>query len=383
MSGRGPLEVVENTGEGEALELSRAEHSVPEEASLPEESSLADELSTLGLDVGALIDAQAEKAEEPSSEPTLEEMPQAVEARLEDPELEELEAAPIEQQVDEEASAEGAGVGAAELTFDKIESRARKLSPEQARSIVESILFVADKPLGLEALRACTGLEAAAVKEACASLAEEGRAGRGVVLNEVAGGWQFRTSPANAEYVRRFLKVKPQRLTRAALETLAIVAYRQPVTRPEIEDVRAVDCGAVLKALLERQLVKIIGKKEEVGRPLLYGTTREFLEFFNLRDLASLPTLREFQELSEESRTIVEKETGEAPVPTTARMVAELRDDTFEQKLAESSAEADAALEDLETAMADSEAKSRQTTKVLDDAVRPASGEGNSEGEEE
>ena len=108
--------------------------------------------------------------------------------------------------------------------------------------------------------------------------------------------------------MRRFLRVKPQRLTRAALETLAIVAYRQPVTRPEVEEIRGVDCGAVMKALLERKLVKILGKKEEPGRPILYGTTREFLEFFALKDLASLPTLREFHELSEEHREIVEKE---------------------------------------------------------------------------
>src|SRR3954452_16248614 len=98
---------------------------------------------------------------------------------------------------------------------------------------------------------------------------------RGIVLAEVAGGWQFRTDSSVAEHVRRFLKVKPQRLTRAALETLAIIAYRQPVTRPEIEDIRGVDCGAVVKALLERRLLKILGKKEEPGRPMLYGTTCE------------------------------------------------------------------------------------------------------------
>ena len=93
-------------------------------------------------------------------------------------------------------------------------------------------------------------------------------------------------------FVRRLLGVKPQRLTRAALETLALVAYRQPVTRPEIEDVRGVDCGAVLKALLERRMLKIIGKKEEPGRPLLYGTTKEFLEVFGLKSLTSPRTLR-------------------------------------------------------------------------------------------
>src|SRR6202171_4214598 len=112
------------------------------------------------------------------------------------------------------------------------------------------------------------------------------------------------------------------RLTRAALETLAMVAYRQPVTRPELEELRGVDCGAVTRALLERKLVRILGKKDEPGRPLLYGTSKEFLELFNLRDLTQMPTLREFQELSEESRKIVEEETpASAAVPLAALAV--------------------------------------------------------------
>jgi segregation and condensation protein B len=120
-------------------------------------------------------------------------------------------------------------------------------------------------------------------------------------LCEVAGGWQFRTNPDNAEWVRKMLASKPVRLSRAALETLAVIAYRQPVTRAEIEDVRGVDSGGVLKLLLDRRLIKIIGKKEEIGRPSLYGTTKDFLEFFGLKDLTNLPTLREFHELTEES----------------------------------------------------------------------------------
>jgi segregation and condensation protein B len=100
------------------------------------------------------------------------------------------------------------------------------------------------------------------------------------------------------------------RLSRAMLETLAIVAYRQPVTRPEVDDIRGVDCGPVLKTLLDRGLVRIIGKKEEVGRPMLYGTTPEFLRIFNLRDLSELPTLREFYDLSAEDQSRVEAEHG-------------------------------------------------------------------------
>src|SRR5262249_42764759 len=222
----------------------------------------------------------------------------AVAAPPSEPELEEVEAAQIDDQAAEP-----------ELPFQELVHRARRLPAERIRSIVQSLLFVADKPLSVQQLQECTGIDRPALQQALAELAEAGREGAGgIVLAEVAGGWQLRTDPSSAEYVRRLLRVKPQRLTRAAVETLAIIAYRQPVTRPEIEDVRGVDSGAVVKALLERKLIKILGRKEEVGRPILYGTTREFLEFFGLRELASLPTLREFQELSQEHQELVEKE---------------------------------------------------------------------------
>src|SRR5438094_8571409 len=141
--------------------------------------------------------------------------------------------------------------------------------------------------------------------------------------------------------VRRMLQVTPLGLTGAALETLAIIAYRQLITRPEIEDLRGVDSGAVTKALLERKLIRILGKKDEPGRPLLYGTTKEFLELFNLRDLTQLPTLREFQELSEESRKIVEEE---APAPPIAGVTDLAQDPGAAEKLAQHTAESDAAL---------------------------------------
>lgn len=278
-----------------------------------------------------------------------------------------------EEEEEEEVAAEievPAPVGeAAEEAFDKLAAEARRYSPARVQRLLESILFVADKPLAEEAIRRNTGLELAVIREQLSALrARYCEECCGIVLHEVAGGWQFRTSPESAEAIRRFLKVKPQRLTRAALETLAIVAYRQPVTRPEIEDIRAVDSGAVLKALLERRLIKILGKREEAGRPLIYGTTREFLEFFNLRDLGSLPTLREFQELTKESEEVMEKELGPEAVPPkgVASIVDDLKDDAFEARLKESSAEADAALADLEQALADSEEASRETRQLLD-----------------
>ncbi len=172
-------------------------------------------------------------------------------------------------------------------------------------SIVESLLFASDKPLGLQQLGQLLGENDLVKVRAAVASVEEHYQTRGIQLHGVAGGWQFRTNADNASWVQRLLAQKPVRLTRAQLETLAIVAYRQPITRPEIDDIRGVDSGGTLKTLMDRALLRILGKKEEPGRPMLYGTTREFLEFFNLGDLKDLPTLREFHELSEEHQAQV------------------------------------------------------------------------------
>lgn len=175
------------------------------------------------------------------------------------------------------------------------DSTASGESPKRLRSILESLLFAAGDPISLGRFtQILTGYERREILHALNELAEEyRREERGFRLQEVAGGYQLRTARANAEMVKALLQQRPVRLTRAALETLAVVAYRQPVTRAEIEAIRGVDVDAVLATLLERRLVRVIGRKEVVGRPLLYGTTPEFLETFGLKDLASLPTLEE------------------------------------------------------------------------------------------
>ncbi|HZJ52728.1 MAG TPA: SMC-Scp complex subunit ScpB [Myxococcaceae bacterium] len=261
--------------------------------------------------------------------------------------------------------------------FERLVQRSRRLSPERVRTVVESLLFVTDKPVTLDQLHEATGVDRPRLQAALEQLGGIHRDGvSGIVLTEVAGGWQFRTDPDSGEFVRRFLRVKPHRLTRAALETLAIIAYRQPVTRPEIEDVRGVDSGAVVKALLERRLIKILGKKDEVGRPILYGTTREFLEFFALKDLSALPTLREFHELSEEHRTLVDKE---APAPEgPENLVEELADPSFGQGLEAAAPGAEEAMEALEQAMEEAEARSRAAAASLgteSTSPRPPAGE--------
>jgi segregation and condensation protein B len=197
---------------------------------------------------------------------------------------------------------------------------ARELSNAHLRGLLEALVFASDRPMKANEL---ARLASAPVKQVRAMLAElkASYAGRGLVLDEVAGGWLFRTSVQYAPFVRELAAERPVRLTRAQVETLAIVAYRQPITRPEIDDIRGVDSGATLKLLLERDLVRILGKKDEPGRPLLYGTTHQFLEFFGLKSLKDLPTLKEFTELSDESRRVAEAELGEV-LPEPAGLAA-------------------------------------------------------------
>jgi segregation and condensation protein B len=164
------------------------------------------------------------------------------------------------------------------------------------RQIVEAVLFAADEPLALERLKECAGLEDA--REARALLdglrAEYDASGRAFSLEEVAGGWQLLTRPAFAPHLARLKRrAEKARLTGAALETLAVIAYRQPVLRTDVEKIRGVACGDMLRALMERDLVRVAGRAEEPGAPLLYGTTPRFLAEFGLRSLKDLPTARD------------------------------------------------------------------------------------------
>jgi segregation and condensation protein B len=162
-------------------------------------------------------------------------------------------------------------------------------------AVIESMLLASGAPVPLarlvDALDGPDRREVAAALRALAASYE--REGRGLCLVYVAGGYQLRSAPEHARWVRRLLGGRPPRLSRPLLETLAIVAYRQPCTRPEIEAIRGVDADAVLASLVERRLVRILGRKDAPGRPILYGTTKEFLEVFDLPDLQALPPLGE------------------------------------------------------------------------------------------
>lgn len=170
--------------------------------------------------------------------------------------------------------------------------------------LVEALVFAADGPLKVERIAEVVDVPPAVVKEAIEALeADYAERPRGFFLQEVAGGYQLRTHPDYADYLRKLGRSRPFRFSRPALESLAIIAYRQPVTRAEIEYLRGVDSGSVLKTLLEKRLVRILGKKDVPGKPMIYGTTREFLELFGLPDLSSLPTLSEFSELAPDVET--------------------------------------------------------------------------------
>jgi segregation and condensation protein B len=170
----------------------------------------------------------------------------------------------------------------------------------EQRNIAEALILASPEPIPLARLaslipRCRPALARELVEELKAEYVQRGRA---FEIWEVAGGYQLRTLPAYAPYVQAAQPERPLRLSQAALETLAVVAYRQPVTRAEVEHVRGVDAGAVLRSLLERRLLRIAGHREVPGRPLLYATSRRFLEVFGLARIEDLPTLRDLAELA-------------------------------------------------------------------------------------
>jgi segregation and condensation protein B len=168
--------------------------------------------------------------------------------------------------------------------------------------ILEALLFASDKPLALKEIHAVLPeVKPADLAGALRVLKYEYEAmGRSFALHEVGGGFQFRSRPEYGAYILNMLQASPARLSRATMETLAIIAYKQPVLRQEIERLRGVDVGGILKTLLEKGLVKIMGRKNLPGRPLVYGTTRKFLEVFDLKDIESLPKIKELKALGSE-----------------------------------------------------------------------------------
>jgi segregation and condensation protein B len=199
------------------------------------------------------------------------------------------------------------------------------MEPQERRRILEALLLSSAEPVTAARLgRVVPESSAREVREDLEALNESYAAeNRGFRIEEVSGGYQLRTLPELAPYVQQLEPVPPLRMSRAGLETLAIIAYKQPVTRAEIEHVRGVDAGPLLRGLLERRLVRIAGHREVPGRPILYATTPRFLEIFGLAALSDLPTLREIEELLRDRMPEAEDESADAlDAPDAAEPVA-------------------------------------------------------------
>jgi segregation and condensation protein B len=178
------------------------------------------------------------------------------------------------------------------------------MTPIELKSALEAIIYAADEPATLEQLASAIGEEKhvvrAALDELVASYASDER---GVEIRAVAGGYRVYTKPQHHDLVRRFIKSlrPPLRLTMPALETLAVIAYKQPVTQPEIQEIRGVNCAGVIETLLEKRLITTAGRKQVIGRPILYRTSKDFLMRFGLGDIDELPSLKEFEALAREA----------------------------------------------------------------------------------
>ena len=189
---------------------------------------------------------------------------------------------------------------------------------EQLKQVVEALLFVSPKPLSVEQIGSVLEeLDPQQIRKCLEELKQDYTAqGHSFVITEVAGGFQMATDPVYAPWLRRLLKkTQGERLSGPSLETLAIIAYKQPVIRQEIESIRGVNVEGVLQTLLEKGLIRIDGRKEVVGRPLLYRTTREFLEYFGLNSLEELPTLEAFVQQGEKVEEALSQEVAKAPEP--------------------------------------------------------------------
>jgi segregation and condensation protein B len=174
---------------------------------------------------------------------------------------------------------------------------------DDIKNIVESLLFVADAPLSVDHFNnAIPEAETDQILQIILSLKKEYELKNGgFLIHEVAGGFQFRTRPEYKEWIRRLLQPKLPKLSKPAMETLAIIAYRQPILRSEVEHIRGVNSGNSIRILLERKLIRVLGRREVPGRPLVYATTQKFLETFDLNNLKDLPSLKEIDELENKS----------------------------------------------------------------------------------
>lgn len=182
---------------------------------------------------------------------------------------------------------------------DEVEGH-REINDVELKSIAEALIFVAEEPISAKNIADLADTETGAVEKVISKLlAEYEKRNGGLQLREIAGGWQIATRPEHHEHVRAYLKSRPSaKLSLASLETLAVIAYKQPITIPEILEIRGVQSPSAIKTLLDKRLIVTKGRKETVGRPMMYGTSKEFLIQFGLKDLSELPSIEDFQDLA-------------------------------------------------------------------------------------
>jgi segregation and condensation protein B len=224
---------------------------------------------------------------------------EVTETEVEETEVKETEVGETEAQEDEFLEAALAEVEEADSADYSQEAVSR--TPAELVGVVEALIFVADEPVSTKVLADILREEKGAVEAAIEQLqADNESRGSGLQVREIAGGWQISTRTELHEEVRRFLKTRPSaKLSLASLETLAVIAYKQPVTVPEILEIRGVQSASAIKTLLDKHLIVAKGRKEAVGRPIQYGTSKEFLVQFGLKDLSELPSIEDFEDLSQ------------------------------------------------------------------------------------
>ena len=240
----------------------------------------------------------------------------------------------IEQEADSTTSVETASViesdgalddVAEEVAVEAVGSQAEAIDARELKAILEAVLFVSPEPVPVARLLSIVGtVSKTEVIQALGILTHDlDQDGRGIQLVQVAGGYRLVTKQEYGPWLKRMDKAKAaQKLSRSALESLAIIAYKQPLVRSEIEEIRGVETSGVLRTLCERKLVRIVGRKDVPGRPIMYGTTKFFLEHFGLQDLSQLPPLREFKELGESEQALLPIENESLEVVETSEMLS-------------------------------------------------------------
>ena len=248
----------------------------------------------------------------------------------------------VEQETDDRALAETASViegngvpddAAKDAGVEAVNSQAEAIDARELKAILEAVLFVSPEPVPVARLMSILGtVSKAEVVQALGILTHDlDQDGRGIQLVQVAGGYRLVTKQEYGPWLKRMDKAKAaQKLSRSALESLAIIAYKQPLVRSEIEEIRGVETSGVLRTLCERKLVRIVGRKDVPGRPIMYGTTKFFLEHFGLQDLSQLPPLREFKELGDSEQALL-------PIEEESLAVVETSEPRYSDELSASS----------------------------------------------